>query len=63
MTTRIPPIQDVLLDLTVMVENELHRIKYGRGPGLAMRDCIGQWESTIREARVVLRAMEPPDAA
>lgn len=44
----------LLVDFTVMVDNEIQRIKTGRSPGPSMRDAIGQWESLVREARTLL---------
>lgn len=49
-----PTFKDVLLDFIAMSENEIKRIKTGKAPGPAMRDCIGQWESTIRDAKRLL---------
>lgn len=47
--------RDVLVDFITMAENEIHRIKTGYAPGPAMRDCIGQWQATVREARELLK--------
>lgn len=46
--------RNVLLDFVLMVENEIRYVRTGRSSGPVMRDCIGQWEATMREARKVL---------
>lgn len=50
---------EVVTDFVLMSENEIQRIKTGKAPAPAMRDCIDQWEATIREARQVLARFNP----
>lgn len=49
---------EVLLDFVIMAENEIQRIRTGYAPGPAMRDTIGQWQATVREARALLATRE-----
>jgi len=45
----------VLLDFVTLVEDEIIGVKTGKSPsGVRMRDVLGQWESTIREAKELL---------
>lgn len=44
----------VLIDFCQMAENEIRRIKTGYAPGPSMRDCVGQWEAAVREARQII---------
>jgi hypothetical protein len=48
----------LLIDFVAMAENEIQRIKTGYAPGLSMRDCLGQWEATVREAKAAIAAEE-----
>ena len=43
----------VLGDFVFMANQEILRIKTGYGR-ISMRDCLGQWEATVREARELL---------
>jgi hypothetical protein len=52
--TTVSQFKTVLLDFVFMAENEVKRIKTGYAPGPSMRDCLGQWEATIREAKELL---------
>lgn len=52
--TELNDVYSVLTDLVVMAENEIQRIKTGYAPGPSMRDTVGQWEATVREARKIL---------
>lgn len=45
-----------ILDIVTMAENELQGLRTGKSKGSRMRDCIGQWESTVRALRSYLDA-------
>lgn len=50
---------DVLRDFIVMTQNEIEYVETGKHPGRSpMRDCLGQWKASVREAREVLLAAE-----
>lgn len=50
----ITKLEAILTDLTMMAENECKRIRTGHAPGPSMRDGVGQWEATIKEAKRVM---------
>ena len=52
--SKIEPLIAALIDFVVMARNECQRIRKGHAPGPSMRDCVGQWEATIREAQNAL---------
>ena len=47
--------QDALTDFISLVENEIQAeiqaIETGKAPGPRMRDIIGQWKATVKEAK------------
>ncbi len=43
--------QDTLTDFISLAENEIQAIETGKAPGPRMRDIIGQWKATVREAK------------
>lgn len=43
-------------DIVTMARNECYAIRTGQARGPRMRDCIGQWESTIRALQSFLDA-------
>ncbi len=43
--------QDALTDFISLAENEIKAIETGKAPGPRMRDIVGQWKATIREAK------------
>ena len=50
-------IVSVLTDFAVMAENEIQGIRTGKSKGPRMRDCVGQWEATVKEAKQILSAI------
>ncbi len=51
---------EILTDFTALAENEVQRIRTGFAPGPSMRDCLGQWQATIREAKDYLAETNLP---
>lgn len=51
---------EILTDFTALAENEVQRVRTGHAPGPAMRDILGQWEATIREAKEYLAETNLP---
>jgi hypothetical protein len=47
-----------VLDIVTMAQDELQGIRTGKCAGLRMRDCVGQWESTVKALRSYLEATE-----
>jgi len=43
--------QDALTDFISLAENEIKAIETGEAPGPRMRDIVGQWKATVREAK------------
>ncbi len=43
--------QDALTDFILLAENEIQAIETGKAPGSRMRDIVGQWKATVREAK------------
>lgn len=43
--------QDALIDFISLAENEIQAIETGKAPGPRMRDIVGQWKATVREAK------------
>ena len=43
-------------DIVTMARNECRAIRTGQARGPRMRDCIGQWESTVRALQSFLDA-------
>lgn len=50
-----------VLDIVHMARNELEGLRTGKSRGLRMRDCIGQWESTVRALQSFLDATKGED--
>lgn len=48
--------ESIILGFVSLAKNEIQRIKTGKAPGPSMRDCLGQWEATVREAELLLEA-------
>jgi hypothetical protein len=46
--------EKVLLDFVTLAEAEIEGIQTGKSRGLRMRDCLGQWKATVKEARKLL---------
>ena len=47
-------LRDCLADFAIMVENEIEGMQTGKYNGPRMRDCIGQWKTLARDARLIL---------
>lgn len=42
--------REVLIDFVALAKNMLLELRTGRQKGPSFRDCLGQWEATVREA-------------
>ena len=40
---------ETLIDAEGMIRNEIKRLKTGHSCTAPMRDCLGQWESLLRD--------------
>ena len=45
----------LILDFITLAESEIEGIQTGKTRGLRVRDCLGQWIATVREAKKLLQ--------